>query len=77
MMLRNLPIRWTAADLKKALDKALTGKYDFSYLRIDFEWNIIGKCSALFSSFASNKSLTRIMHTSAIQHYPALPHGRI
>lgn len=39
IMLRNLPNRWTAVDLKKAIDKVVAGKYDFSYLRIDFEWN--------------------------------------
>ncbi|CAK3942856.1 hypothetical protein MYCFIDRAFT_82251 [Lecanosticta acicola] len=39
IMLRNVPNRWTAADLKRILDTCSAGQYDFSYLRIDFEYN--------------------------------------
>lgn len=39
IMLRNLPNRWTCDDIKRILDQTTPGQYDFSYLRIDFEWN--------------------------------------
>jgi hypothetical protein len=36
IMLRNIPNKMTAAELKLIIDKTSFGKYDFSYLRIDF-----------------------------------------
>ncbi|KAF2768482.1 hypothetical protein EJ03DRAFT_261302, partial [Teratosphaeria nubilosa] len=37
LMLRNIPNRMMAPELKTIIDKTSCGKYDFSYLRIDFE----------------------------------------
>ncbi|KXS96730.1 hypothetical protein AC578_9020 [Pseudocercospora eumusae] len=39
IMLRNVPNGWNFGDLKKCLDITSAGKYDFSYLRIDFQFN--------------------------------------
>lgn len=36
IMLRNIPNKMTAAELKQIIDKTSFGRYDFSYLRIDF-----------------------------------------
>lgn len=37
IMMRNVPNAYTADDIKARLDHTSFGKYDFSYLRIDFE----------------------------------------
>lgn len=37
VMLRNIPNRWNYLDIKRILDTVTAAKYDFSYLRIDFE----------------------------------------
>ncbi|KAI5365064.1 Putative mei2-like RNA recognition, RNA-binding domain superfamily [Septoria linicola] len=37
IMLRNIPNQWNYRDLKARLDQICAGKYDFTYLRIDFE----------------------------------------
>lgn len=39
VMIRNLPNDMTPADLKRILDRTSHGRYDFSYLRIDFNNN--------------------------------------
>lgn len=39
IMLRNLPNEMTSQELKQLLDQVLYGKYDFLYLRIDFNNN--------------------------------------
>jgi len=36
IMLRNIPNKMTAAELKQIIDRTSFGRYDFSYLRIDF-----------------------------------------
>lgn len=37
IMLRNVPNHWVVENLKAILDRTSWGRYDFSYLRIDFE----------------------------------------
>ncbi|KAF2172753.1 hypothetical protein M409DRAFT_16718 [Zasmidium cellare ATCC 36951] len=40
VMIRNVPNEWTCEDMKTAVDAVSFGKYDFAYLRIDFERNL-------------------------------------
>jgi hypothetical protein len=37
VMIRNIPNKVDAEEFKKILDRSVRGKYDFSYLRIDFQ----------------------------------------
>lgn len=37
LMMRNVPNSWTYIDLKFRIDQFVHGRYDFSYLRIDFQ----------------------------------------
>ena len=40
LMLRNIPNAWTFRELKELVDETSFGKYDYSYLRIDFNNNL-------------------------------------